>query len=162
MNHYIDGSRQRHTFLIAEFLSVGVVAVSSSEQFKPWRLNFRKFFPHVTRASCCVLVSVLQKREVQTVGRMGITCLCLWLGQRLFPEYPMVRFFLINANDRFQGPTPTCECRSPPSPFSPLNRYNKAGESLQLVILYHRSKIKAEEYTATVKLTAFSILQCFQ
>lgn len=71
--------------------------------------------------------------------------------------------FLIDASDQYQNLTPHQVLGSPSPPsFSPLNRCNKAGESLQLVILYHRSKIKAEEYTATIKLTAFSILQCFQ
>lgn len=52
---------------------------------------------------------------------------------------------------------------SPPRPtFLPRDRYNKAGESLHCAISFHGSKIKAEEYTVTIKLTAFSILQCFR
>lgn len=71
--------------------------------------------------------------------------------------------FRIDASDQYQSPTPhQVLCSPSPPSISPLNRCDKAAESLQLVILYHRSKIKAEEYTATIKLTAFSILQCFQ
>lgn len=51
---------------------------------------------------------------------------------------------------------------SPRQTFLPRDRYNKAGESLHCVISFHGSKIKAEEYTVTIKLTAFSILQCFR
>lgn len=77
-----------------------------------------------------------------------------------FPESPMFRF--CDQRQRLALGLPPHVCGSPSPSFSPLTRYNKARESLQLVILYHRSKIKAEEYTATIKLTAFSILQCFQ
>lgn len=68
----------------------------------------------------------------------------------------------------FCAPVPPClvcagaQMSSPRPTFLPWDRYNKAGESLRSAISFHGSKIKAEEYTVTIKLTAFSILQCFR
>lgn len=72
-----------------------------------------------------------------------------------------IQVFLINANDRFRACLPL-ESAAPPPAHLPLNRCGQAQASLQLVISHRGSEVTAEEYTATVKLTAFQFYNAFR
>lgn len=158
-------SRQTHMQIskaLPEFLHSTLEALTS--------LRFRTFFHNPAQISSASVFCVRQKTAshhlpfliLETWHKEQARWWYMHQDEGWFP-YLCCSAFLIDASDQYQSPTPHQVLGSPSPPsFSPLNRCNKAGESLQLAILYHRSKIKAEEYTATIKLTAFSILQCFQ